>query len=331
MNNKKRHIGLSLFLLSGSIFIFSVLFIIFSTSLSLALTTSTSSITFSVGNCQIPTPDGPWILSQSCYANHYYCAGTGTDTGELHDSFYEGGNEPIQEGSYVFGGCGINCCPDLGVGRNYCPVADINVIADACVFNEEECSSSETVDLCPTDEGCVWDNSCKDIHDLASCSDYETEVACTDDILFLGTSGDGTEYCESIDATGKYFVTNCMCSWDAINSICLLNQTIEDASGNVVGNCVRDNTLGECGVPTEGIQLISWNLTWYPATSVDAKDSCSCENVGCVQELHCGTSAAILGFFSLTNLIITIVLLVVFYLIYLKIRVSKKINKKKKK
>ncbi len=203
--------------------------------------------------------------------------------------------------------------------------------SDGQVFWIEDGQYKNSMDDCyrqeglPTEFCCPSGFSCEQegqnwicmLSEVELCSDYKTEESCESynprvaEFDIESKVGE-EEFCgSSIDIGGNCWksIENCRCIWNSTSQTCEsaydVDKWCEPTGEIIMGSCIfRTQKITNC---TAGYRVIEWNATW---TGLESGRPNSC--VGGIKQIPC--ISVELAFFTLISLIISISLIVIFYL-----------------
>lgn len=277
---------------------------------------SEEEVIFSIKGCEVPLNGGSEFIpvgSCSVQSKHYFCK----DESTWYDTLVEN-----CEGADGLARTIDDCCP-----RGYF----CSAVGAACLERETSCEAYSDQSGCE-DVGCVWlGSSCVDPLSMSSCSDYQTQQACNDDILALGRIGGtglGTDICGQ--TFGEYIVnaSSCRCEWDGGESACkFVYETNSIIGGDQFISCLKSFGITEC---LEGIQTLTWTATCQDGGTgecgtAEGEEQCNSGQ----KEVKCGAPVSKLGFFSFFNLITASLILAIYYIFLVREGKRKKDNKGK--
>ena len=186
-----------------------------------------------------------------------------------------------------------------------------------------------TIYCCPNSYTCQQqtDNSwmCK-ITGETTCFDYKTKDACNNynprvaeqDVNSRLTGGRQCGMDHSWEENGvNYFIGDCRCQWNSTanngNGLCEAAWTLSNWSGPTItptGSCTFSTTTQtEC---IAGTRTVSWDASWQDHQT-NQPDFCTAGSV----QVPC-LSTAPFGFFGLTGIIATIIIITIFYITKIK-------------
>lgn len=210
-------------------------------------------------------------------------------------------------------------------GGNCCPQGFKCNSTDQCEARTEDCSINTDSTSCKADN-CFWlekdgKGICAERPSDFSCSYYEKEADCKEDVWNLGQEGIGTEVCGSyvVDSDQKmgYIVPQdlCKCEWDLTERKCYFSYEVGEEFFNETQSkftCLKNYTAGAC---ENGRQHVSWNVTLKDITGTlqgqglqkKITEVTSCTNGEL--DRSCGDAVVKMPFFGLYNFIIAAVLI----------------------
>jgi hypothetical protein len=227
-------------------------------------------------------------------------------------------------GASSYSGGSPQCCP----AGMLCQVDEYDHLT--CGNRVESCDNHTEQTPC-TDAGCFWlseidGGRCVDRPQDYSCSIYDTEDTCEQDIWNLGQIGEGTDECGTyspIDGVGYTIPQDsCGCVWNATDEKC---RTGHGSSQDIYGNnpntyfCSKEIAVGEC---VSGLQHVD-QTTWATELTGDFENNPDSsvllllrEAEGCVDsssDRDCGEAVVSLPGFSFFALLASLVLIGGFY------------------
>ena len=266
---------------------------------------SSANVNFSLGGCS--TSAGESIVRDGCSMDgDYFCSfNADTDIFLLEDTRVIGN-------ACSFGGSVANL-----EGPGCCPSGMLCITQDN---DEALCKDGNCDDYDGNPSGCA-DASCfyvgelcvSDFSDLP-CSVYIDPGECEEDAYGLGQRGLGTEVCgtDFVNDTNYWSIPadSCECQWDG--SICELYHNFTEKNFGASAetfSCLRDFTIGEC---LDGNQEINWTAR-SPDGGLDDVFLTAASCVDGRRDRRCGGEIIKLPFFSTFSLILSIILLGLFY------------------
>jgi len=223
----------------------------------------------------------------------YGCSGDGTTY------YYEDGSSISTLGDF-------DCLPASGM----------------CCPNGYSCESVENENRCKRTN----QTSCEDYTTQTSCENYNNATAKYDIELRQGTGycGNATSYTDS--GLNCQNATSCYCYWNASSNECRAGSRRTRTCWDPGGNIVINQSLGGCMFSAytqtesdeEGCSILSWNAVWNPGDADDAEARAKCVSGN---EEVC---VAKLDFFNWVNAIISLVIIIMIYYLYIKFTKTKK-------
>jgi len=180
-----------------------------------------------------------------------------------------------------------------------------------------------TQTCCPIGYSCEEDNgwTCQP-SDEDICTSYETENECEDysfsvainDVESKTEEGFCTSYSKAISGNCWEIADDCRCVWNSTSDVCESAYDLNTVCGTGIpelnGTCIYSvSGSTEC---SGGYRHISWSARWTgsessrPVNCVDGSKTIAC------------VAGALLGFFSLFNFILSVSLIIVFYIFITK-------------
>ncbi|MGC9309312.1 MAG: hypothetical protein ACP5D2_01290, partial [Candidatus Nanoarchaeia archaeon] len=264
-------------------------------------TSSSTEREYTVAGCDLN--GGSLLMGECSSSGEWYCAGDGELWNTFEDDKACSYNQTLEQ-------AGVTCCPEA----YKCDEEDNKII---CVPREYDCSDWEEKGDC-LDDGCIWaGEQCYDPNSAAlSCSIYEREESCEEDVWNLGRQGAGTHVCGMIiDENRMIKPESCRCSW--YEEECHFNYTIQEAFYEKEQNpinfqCLKQFNVSEC---IDGKQDVEWTaqpVNYDISPKLEDLEKADCVN-GSTTKL-CGEPIVKLPGFSLFNVIAVLLLLGIFYL-----------------
>lgn len=208
---------------------------------------------------------------------------------------------------------GSSCCPP---GMQCVKYSDTEYI---CESRLTDCSNyTDCISECqPNDCICLNDGSCSDDVGELSCEYYNNEgqVACETDALEIAKNGEGSEFCgEAINCNGTSFLIECRCAWFTdLGGVCQIqktgNQSIYYGAPPIDFYCTNEYNASEC---INGLRTLTWVSDSSPGAPSDCLNLIGCEQGSAVQQ--CGEAIIKLPGFSLFALIVSILLISMYYI-----------------
>ena len=184
---------------------------------------------------------------------------------------------------------------------------------------------------CPAGYRC--ENSiCVASLDYNDCGDYKTRETCEADEYNVGLKSveeiSGEYFCSSIqflEGGGQVYIHDCSCSWNEDQNNCgtKFNQTGYFSGGTLnpelSGSCEMkvNNVIGNCD--TDEFKVYNIGATWN-SPSTESVSPAYCKNQ--TKKIECG-NLVLLNFFDTTQIILTILVIVLVYLIIFRIKKNK--------
>jgi len=181
---------------------------------------------------------------------------------------------------------------------------------------------------CPAGYKCDG-GSCVASLDYSDCGDYITKETCEADDYNVGLKSveeiNGEYFCSSIqflDDGNQIYVHDCKCSWDEEQGNCgtKYNQTGYNSGGTInyqiTGSCEMkvSNIIGDCD--TDDFKVYNMKAVWE-SESPESEIPSYCKDQ--TKKIECG-NLVLLNFFDTTQVILTILIIVLVYLIIFRIK-----------
>jgi len=181
---------------------------------------------------------------------------------------------------------------------------------------------------CPAGYKCDG-GSCVASLDYSDCGDYITKETCDADDYNVGLKSveeiNGEYFCSSIqflDDGNQIYVHDCKCSWDEEQGNCGTknNQTGYNSGGTInyqiTGSCEMkvSNIIGNCD--TDDFKVYNMKAVWE-SESPESEIPSYCKDQ--TKKIECG-NLVLLNFFDTTQVILTILIIILVYLIIFRIK-----------
>lgn len=180
---------------------------------------------------------------------------------------------------------------------------------------------------CPAGYKCDG-GSCVASLDYSDCGDYITKETCEADDYNVGLKSveeiNGEYFCSSIQFLddNQIYIHDCQCSWNEEQGNCgtKYNQTGYFSDGShisiLTGSCEMkvSNIIGDCD--TDDFKVYKMEAVWI-SENIDSQHPAYCDNQ--TKKIECG-NLVLLNFFDTTQVILTILIIVLVYLIIFRIK-----------